>query len=531
MTQLFSCRKCLPVGTAAVLYLLSFIAMLVVVRLMGHFTLTDNLGGSKRKVDTSNASFKAQESEVETALPITNNQEGLEAGSTNNPFQPSTLARLRSGLSLQSLKSILVRAFKPSEELTPSDVCKTMVLYLQYLLLVSKMSIDWPVTLTYPFAALSWLWATSSSEVLSLECVLGAGSAASGNPSVPIQIQRVMLYILGTVALLIVLLLLELVVTRAVRFVLRPVHGTGLLPTSSQPAESCPLPEQGPEVIPDEAAAAASVVTPTSLGLRCAVLAMVALYVFLPTMIRGLLSMFMCVGIDNIAYIPYGGFTAAAPGSHWAYDLNQVCWKGYHRAWALGFALPLSLLLCVVLPVVLAGFLLFNTAKLQNAMFQARYGFLYHDYKPKCCAWESVVILQTVVVVCIAVFGYSMGAYYQALVMNAALACTLMLQVVLTPYHSTQLHRLRMLSCCCLLFTSYVAMSFLPFGTLAQSSVYKLAMGSVLLVVNLVFVLYALVMLLKAAKWHIVKATVTATCVWFRRACGSCAPARKPLQR
>jgi hypothetical protein len=529
MARMFTCNKCLPSGVIAVLYVLSAIVMIIAVRIMAGFTLDDNrITNAPDEVTpilstvSSTATCDVGASSNWTTATSVGPQQIDEPYCMDSKASANTRdLPTESDVPTGRLQRILyfVVLMEP-RDLTPWDVCKTLVVYLQYLLLVSKLRIQWPVTLSYPFTALAWIWSTSSSEVLALDCALRVASSDAGS-KVPIPIQRMLVYVFVPVVLLLVLLLLEPLLTLLTPKLCRWYARLKELFTCMDDPESS---SSSTLTVPHAASAMETSEegnVQASLGLRCGVIAMVALFVSLPTVIGALLSMFMCINIDEEGYIPYG-CTAAAIGSFWAYDLDQSCWKGYHKVWAFGFALPLSVLTCVVLPVGLAWFLMHNRSKLQNATFQERFGFLYRNYEPRCCAWESVSIAQTVALVCITVFGYTMGSYHQALVMNAVLALVLVLQMLYRPYRSQALHYLRVASCCCLLLTTYAAMSFFSFSTrVVVPEAYKLAMGAVVMVINLGFVLYALFLVVKAVNWQGVKASYT-TIVDFLKGCTRC---------
>jgi hypothetical protein len=530
MTRVFECTQCFSTRTVAVLYAFSAVAIMLVVRLMGHFTLADNcarMKASGSSVTTSATQAAAVAASNTASTPAAVSSSGYPVGlrkssvlqqhtSDSNSGVPRHAELAAGGSAIEKnrglLQHLLVSA--RTSELSPSDVCKSFVLYLQYLLLVAALQIDWPDTISYPYTALSWLWATSSSEVLSLECLIKATSSSAGT-WVPVPIQRVLIYVFAPAVMLVVMLLLECLVTFAVRAVRR--HRRQRQSPPQVLPRSHPISNRGGHgggVVPLGPGVS------SSLGLRCLVLSMVTLYISMPTMLRALLSMFMCLGIDDPNYIPYGCATAAVSGRYWAYDLNQACWQGYHRSWALGFGLPLVLLLCILLPLGLAVFMLCNRAKLGDPSFQARFGFLYRDYMPRYCAWEAVMLMQTIVLVCVAVFGYVMVSYHQALVMNAALALIMLLQAIFKPYHSRPLHALRLISCCCLLFTSYGAMSFIPsYEGVTVSESYKLAMGAIITVVNSLFAVFAFVLLARAVNWEALKVLIRRLSRALGRAC------------
>lgn len=62
-------------------------------------------------------------------------------------------------------------------------------------------------------------------------------------------------------------------------------------------------------------------------------------------------------------------------GSWWVEDMSQQCYKGYHKGWALGLGIPLTLLFCVCLPF--GGFAFMwrshKQGRLQDVRFEKHY--------------------------------------------------------------------------------------------------------------------------------------------------------------
>jgi hypothetical protein len=120
------------------------------------------------------------------------------------------------------------------------------------------------------------------------------------------------------------------------------------------------------------------------------------------------------------------------------------------------------------------------------------------------CAWEAVAVVQTNVLVAVAVFGLALGGFYQALVMNAALAVMVVLLLVFQPYRCQQLYRLRLIGLQLLLLTSYASLSFMDItyqNLHLDLDVYGLAMGAVVLVFNMLYVLFCIGLLCRSIKW------------------------------
>jgi hypothetical protein len=145
---------------------------------------------------------------------------------------------------------------------------------------------------------------------------------------------------------------------------------------------------------------------------------MVVIYFFLPAIVRSTFGLFACISVDQPALPPN---MPLAVGSFWIHDTDQLCFVGWHRSLAIGLGIPLLLFVCFV-----PGFILYKTlpnrAKLTDPVWLQHYGFLVQDYKPGCRFWEAVVSAQTILLVAISVFSYTLGPFYQAVLMNVAVA-------------------------------------------------------------------------------------------------------------
>lgn len=342
-----------------------------------------------------------------------------------------------------------------------AELFRLLILYSQYMMIISGMDVEWPNSISYPLRVLAWVWSPTSPETFSIACILPRTS------TLPLALQQVLFYICMPVALLLILVLIEVSSSSLKRF------------------------QKLSDVV--------------SLHDRVLSNSLVAVFFFMPSVVRTLLSMFACIPIDQPAITPY---KPAAVGSFWILDTNQECFAGYHKAWSLGLGLPLTLVVCLALPCSVLLVISRNAAKLQDEDFMKQYGFLYKSYKQHYCCWEVVVLLQTMLVVAISVFGVNIGAFYQCIVMTGALMLMVFLLLACQPYEHPQAARVSLHSLCCLLLTSYLALTFLQYGSVKPSAVYGLVMGTCLLLVNVAFVASVLWQLSKMMDWHQV-ATLT----------------------
>eukprot|EP00877_Chromochloris_zofingiensis_P002692 jgi/Chrzof1/12423/Cz06g34050.t1 len=338
-----------------------------------------------------------------------------------------------------------------------SDLLKVLILYMQYMVVVAGMRIDWPITLTYPFKALTWLWASSTFQTISLDCQLG-------NAGLPLAVKRVLVAGLTPWAMLASLLIVEVLLCLL-------IHRK-------------------------------SFSFLTRVKVHAVVAVLVAVFTFFPGLVRTALSMFACVTIDAPEYFPYGS-NAVAIGSFWASDLEQACWQGYHKPWALVVGVGGVLVLCVAVPAAVALVLWCNRHQLSSPSFRSHFGFLCHNYRPSCYLWEVVVTMQTVALMAISVFGYVVGIYYQLILLGAILALAIFLVVVFKPYSSVHLHRYQVGSFGCLFVTAYISLSFLPaFDGRASDDTYKNIMGIMVLLLNVFFMSVTIYNIITSVPWQ-----------------------------
>jgi hypothetical protein len=179
--------------------------------------------------------------------------------------------------------------------------------------------------------------------------------------------------------------------------------------------------------------------------------------------------------------------------------------------------IPLTLLFCVALP---AGVLLFmwysrKQGRLQDMQFQKHYGFMYRLWREEWCWWESVVLLQTCVLVMISMFGFALGPVYQTMVTAAVLAWIAIALLAVRPYKCPAAGRVAVISVCVLYFTAYACLTLLPYSYAGPGPVYSNIMGVVILISNMVFLVYTAWLLWQSVDLSAVRAWLQDGC------CGS----------
>ena len=338
------------------------------------------------------------------------------------------------------------------DQAKPVDLCKPLVVYGQYLFIIINInSVPYPATLSQPVQFVGWFWSSASSNSLGLDCVLPHTAA------LPVAVQKTLFSLLMPVAMLLVLLLLDalwlLVLSKCAARRRRQLRNV------------------------------------SSLSLCIS-------FLFLPTWAHAVFSLFTCVPLDVPVAPPYA---ADAVGSFLAQDMSERCYApgGYHRAYALGLGLPLSILMCFVLPTGLFVFIWLSNRRglLVQDNFRKHYGFLYRSWR--VCWWESVVVAQTTILVMIGTFGYALGVYFQLLVMMAALGIISVLLSSVRPHNSKLAASVTRFSIGVLFTTAFACLTFLPYRNITPAYGYTMTMGVFVLVINIAFVMSTLWRLLR----------------------------------
>eukprot|EP00877_Chromochloris_zofingiensis_P008141 jgi/Chrzof1/3580/Cz13g01060.t1 len=353
----------------------------------------------------------------------------------------------------------------------PSDVIKILVLYLQYLIIISTAPLEWPKSLTAVFFAISWVFAASTSHAVSLDCIYSPSD-------VPLAIKRLLTYLVG-----------PFVIAGAVVIVYCLV-GLG-----RAAVRRCSVTSQS--------------TTSRSLwdyvSRRVPAIMLVVLYAFFyPSLVKVGWSMFACCPIDDPTMGVYRQHLEAN-GSYWVYDIQEPCWsknkENYHFIWALSLGIPTFLVFCIAVPVGIIGCLRVNKHKLGQLSFRTHFGFLYRNYTERCCWWEGVIATQTVFLVAISVFSSILGVYYELLLFCAMFAVIIIIHQLFVPMRVKKLYLLQLAAYMCLLTVCFVSLSFLALDPHIRSpDPYKEAAGALLLVQNVAFFCWGVFHLVMALK-------------------------------
>jgi hypothetical protein len=90
-----------------------------------------------------------------------------------------------------------------------------------------------------------------------------------------------------------------------------------------------------------------------------------------PRSSKGALGFFACLRIDVAGKQPYPEYAIRNhTKGFWVGDVQQECFAGWHRPWALYFGVPVAFLLCIGVPLGLFWFMWHSRAEMADADFR-----------------------------------------------------------------------------------------------------------------------------------------------------------------
>ena len=387
--------------------------------------------------------------------------------------------------------------------LRPSDLIKVLVQFLQYTVILGSISVPWPAFLVGMFTAATAVFGVGSGQALSLDCWLPHFLSSK----LPLALQRQLSVFVGA---------LVIAVACVVLMNLLHVCNRVWKAITSKPTMSSSR-QQAPRL---------------HFWSRLRVTLLVTAFFAYPTLVRAALSFFACLRIDDASEQPYPEYSIRNHTSgYWVSAIQQECFAGWHRSWALGFGLPAVLLLCVGVPVSLFSFLRRNQAKTSNPQFKEHYGFLFRNYTESKPWWEAVWAAQTVLLTAVSVFHFTLHAYYALLLMSLILFMSVAAQIALRPYEQPILHRLHMASTCCLFLLVWLSLALFdtPVVVMNRASLVSAhtAIGAVMVVLACSFVMWCMVTIVRVAS-PVLRDCASSAAVWVQDCTGSVAGYHHP---
>ena len=375
-----------------------------------------------------------------------------------------------------------------------SDLVKLLLRHLQYLAVVGALRVEWGPALSGVFAFAGAVFQVANTGgVVSVDCVMPESNL------LPPAIRRSIAYLVAPIALLVAVLLARLI-KRAVMCAVHAAVATARSGSSSSSQQQQHLvagmrsSSQGGLVIPSNRSIA-------KLKYELPVTFLVTLFTFYPWLVRVGLSFFACYTIDT----PRDGepyqehLKAYAKNGWWIFDIQQQCFEGWHKTYALALGVPCVILFCVVVPVAVALLLVLNQSKLHETGFREAFGFLYRDYKHQGFKqdglkflWEVVIMVQMIGIVAVSVYSYTLGPYYSMVVLSLSFAVFCGMQIWWKPFQEQRLHNTSIASLLCMYLTTVIALTLFRFDMDEEASpaykAYMSAAGVFGLLVNVAFI-------------------------------------------
>jgi hypothetical protein len=400
------------------------------------------------------------------------------------------------------------------QSLKPSDLIKVLILFLQYLVIVSSLSVPWPTALSYLFRGAKFVFAASNGQLgsVSLDCMLSQSS------HVPVSVQRQLLCLVAPIGILAGVVLLSAAKGLAVR----AVHVLRRRPTSTAFRRGSSTSSSGTSASSGSSGVQSHLVfVGSKLLQKLPLMCIVTFFFAYPFLVRVSLGMFACLQLDVTSNPddPYPQFAVAnASRGYWVHAMHQACFEGWHLPWALGLGLPCVLLFCVATPSLLFIGLTVYKAKLQHASVKAHFGFLYRPYVEKRCWWEGVMTIQTMLLVTVSVFRYTLGGYYSALLVTLLFAGMATLQLIFKPFASRQLHIMQLVATGCLYLNGCIAQSLFSVDK-ESSPVFRELIGGIGVLINVGFLGWCCYRILAESQQFMGRVFRA-----LKRACACCCP-------
>eukprot|EP00878_Enallax_costatus_P005234 GHUV01005501.1.p1 GENE.GHUV01005501.1~~GHUV01005501.1.p1 ORF type:complete len:1414 (+),score=216.11 GHUV01005501.1:611-4243(+) len=389
-------------------------------------------------------------------------------------------------------------------DLRVSDVLKVFVLYVQYLTILGSAAVAWPKAVSYIFIAVGFILSSCTGDVISLDCIYSERFGEQTTAGVPLAELRQLTYlVLPFVMLLAVICAFGIfwgfrIAWKKGSACYREIRGVG----SAIPPTADPKQHQQSQVNLNALTSQANQSTSaTSLTLfyawmlaRVPVIVLVVLYFFYPSLVKVSWSQFSCKVVDVVGQQPYPEYaTADAVAGYWVSDMQQSCWEGWHKTWALALGVPCVVVFCVGVPAGILTVLLMNRKRRDSPEFRAHFGFLMRNYKPSKCCWEVVAAMQTIVLVGVSVNGHVLGGFYEVVLFTAVFGAALVLNIWFEPFLFLKLQRTQIAALFCLCMTSFVSITFTQADDRPSVAAYRLVAGVLLLLINAAFICWCFV--------------------------------------
>ncbi|KXZ42662.1 hypothetical protein GPECTOR_126g518 [Gonium pectorale] len=242
-------------------------------------------------------------------------------------------------------------------------------------------------------------------------------------------------------------------------------------------------------------------------------MAVIAVFILYPGWAQAALSVFACYEIDDGQTGLYPQNQKAAwRNGYWVRDMAQQCYTGVHLRLYVPIGIASVLVLCFGPP--LASFLILwkHRAELGSERVRQRYSFLFARYKPSFFWWESVLMVEELMLVAVEVFGRGLKSVtHQILVMLAAFVVVSAINITSKPNRLWVITMLEFMSMTVLSLTVSLSLFFVVDQGLSGAD--ERSVGALILVINVALLVIFLGVLLRGT-WGKLRSTASrANCI------------------
>ncbi|KAG2440854.1 hypothetical protein HXX76_003708 [Chlamydomonas incerta] len=233
-----------------------------------------------------------------------------------------------------------------------------------------------------------------------------------------------------------------------------------------------------------------------SLAQQLGIVLVVSVFVLFPNWTQAALSVFSCYLIDSGSEVD-----PDLQGLEFAQtrNMNQECYSGVHLAFYVPIAIIFLVVFCVGPP--LTNFVLLFRVRhaLDDRHTRQAYGFMYSQYRRDYYWWDSVVMLQTIALVAVDVFGGTLAVQWQSLMLLAVLVAISVINILCHAITVELLRNLEFLSHATLVLTISLNLYFVTStGEALVMTAGGTAIAVLVLVLNLALIAAFLVLMGKA---------------------------------
>ncbi|KXZ45744.1 hypothetical protein GPECTOR_51g730 [Gonium pectorale] len=234
-----------------------------------------------------------------------------------------------------------------------------------------------------------------------------------------------------------------------------------------------------------------------SLKQQMGTVVMIAVFILYPGWAQASLSIFACYLIDDGTTGPFPERQQATwKYGYWIRDMSQKCYASRHLQLYLPIGIVAVIIVCLTPPLTSFALLWYNRKKLNDPTTLRRYGFLYVRYKKAFFWWESVLMLEELILVAVEVFGRALPIVsHQILLMLVTFIALSLVNMACSPVRSRLIVLLEFLSMGVLSLTVTLSLFFVVSDKLGSKS--ATVVGLIIMLINVLLLAAFLSLVIK----------------------------------